>query len=97
VIVQKIRRRRLDLPLDGCSLVTGYTCVAVNSALVLVRRALPQFVQNLVNAEAARLLARREVLGRGKELANDCLRRDEYKCIVEQPVVISVRRDVRRA
>src|SRR5262245_23036072 len=66
-----------------------------NVVLLAASRACPQLFQNLVHAEAARFLARREFLERGQELADDRLRGHTDKCMVEPPVVIRVRCDVR--
>src|SRR5215471_9897678 len=63
--------------------------------LLAASRAFPQLVQDLVHAEAARFLAWREILEGGQELADDGLRRHTDKCMVEPPIVIRVRRDVR--
>src|SRR5581483_5087867 len=45
--------------------------------------------------EAAGLLARREFLECGEELSDNFLRRNEEVRMVEEPVVVGVRRDVR--
>ena len=48
----------------------------------------------LVDGEAGRLLARREVLERRQERPHDRLRREDDVVMVEEPVVVRVRRDV---
>src|SRR5262245_63880786 len=66
-----------------------------SAALLAASRAFPQLCQNLVHAEAACFLARREFLKRFEELSDDGLRRHTNIGMVEPPVVIGVRRDVR--
>jgi hypothetical protein len=53
-----------------------------------------QQLHSFVDADAAGLLARREFLECGEELANDRLRRHTYEHMVDHPVVICIRGDV---
>src|SRR6185436_15388662 len=55
---------------------------------------LRQLFHYQVQAEAARLLARRELLERGEELADDVLRGDADEGVIEPPIVVRVRRDI---
>src|SRR5215467_11382594 len=66
-----------------------------SAALLAARCAFLQLCQNLVYAKAAGFLARREFLKRFEELSDDGLRRYTNIGMVEPPVVIGVRRDVR--
>src|SRR5262245_38676987 len=68
---------------------------AIYSNSSFAARAFAQFFQNLVHAEAAGFLARREFFERGQELTDDGLRRHTDVGVVEPPVVIRVGRDVR--
>src|SRR5688572_20636873 len=58
------------------------------------RCTLRQLLHHEVQAEAAGLLARRELLEGGEELADDVLSRDADEGVVEPPVVVRIRRDV---
>src|SRR5262244_2218102 len=66
-----------------------------SAVLLAASRAFPQLCQNLVHAEAACFLARREFLKRFEEFSDDGLRRHTNIGMVEPPVIIGVRRDVR--
>jgi hypothetical protein len=68
----------------------------VSGPLLAGSRAALQLFHNLVYAEASGFLARREFPERLKRLANDLLRGHTDEGMVEPPVVIRVRRDVKR-
>src|SRR5262249_28756791 len=54
-----------------------------------------QLLHHLINAEARRLLSRREVLERLDELLHERLCRNKQERPLQRPVVVGIRRDIR--
>ena len=57
--------------------------------LLIVALLLHHKIHGLVDREAARLLTRWELLECCKVLTDDCLRRNQYKRVLNEPFVIS--------
>ncbi len=62
---------------------------------LLASAALLQFLHDLVQVEAGRLLPWRKLLERSEKLRDVVLSRDQQEDVIQQPVVVRVRRDVR--
>src|SRR5262245_31079708 len=77
----------------GCNLGSfmWVSCLPMLGAL----RRLCHLVDHLVEAEARRLLSRREFLEGAEELADRSLRRHEQIDAAEHPVVVGIRRNLR--
>ena len=81
-------------PRDGCGPV-GRVSGSVNVGVTCCHRAFPQLLHHFIEVEAGGLLPLRILLEGHQELAHVILRGHENEGVIEHPVVVGVRCDVR--